>query len=90
MVTTVHVRGDSHHAASHEWPSLCRLEQTGNMMCCTSENSISVWKEKECEDMFAGLCLSVNCATFRLCICFWTSALAWDVKAKKRAICLQR
>lgn len=47
-------------------------------------------KRKGREDTFAGLCLSVNWATTRLWTCICTSALAWDVKAKKRAICLQR
>lgn len=42
------------------------------------------------EDTFASPCLSVNRATIRLWICICTVALAWDVKAMKGAICLQR
>lgn len=45
-------------------------------------------KREGCEDMFAGL--SVNQATIMLWICICTSALAWDVKAKKGVTCLQR
>lgn len=40
--------------------------------------------------MLAGLCLSVNWTTIRLWIYICTSALAWGVKAKKGAICLER
>lgn len=94
MVATEHVRRDSHHLASHQWPSLCSPDQTGLDRKCDVLHFREVYfcmeKGEGCKDMFAGLCLSVNQATIRLWICVCTPVLTWDVKAKKGAICLQR
>lgn len=69
VVTTVHVRGDSHHLAS-----LCSLDQTGNVMRCTSENSISVWKRER----GVRTCLQVYLWTRRpLCCGFAFVHLPW-------------
>lgn len=46
MVTTVCIKGDSHLPATHQWPSLYCPDQTGNVRCCVSENSICVWKKR--------------------------------------------
>lgn len=47
-MTTVCVKGDFHLPATHQWPSLYCPDQTGNVRCCVSENSICVWKKERC------------------------------------------
>lgn len=86
MVPTVHVRGDYHRAAIIMQPRSDRKHDVPHFR----EFCFCMEKRKGREDTFAGPCLSVNWATIRLWVCICTSALAWDVKAKKGTICLQR